>query len=604
MAVSIASGIFKTLSYAKEFELGKVQDTAGEGLTSPASIAVSTGIAQGDNLALGTNLTVTGLLAIGQLFQIGSDKYKVSAVTQNTSGNTTTATIVSLIAGDAKALNNYSAGVKVTLLASTEEFPITTASTPAIGQAPTAATTGATGTGTAGLSTLAIGGFTAGIIPVGQRLSIGGNAYIVTASVATGVVTTSVTVFPVLVTSPSSGAITFVTSITGKYLRRVSSNMNLKLQTFKSNEIRTDMQRADLAVGGRTVDGTISGELSNKTYADFIGSTLRRDFTTGATASSVAITAATATKDTPRLTLVTSTDTTATLKVGDVIYTSAWGNTTLNAFNNYNFIVIENTATKIVLDLLKDNFSANIALTGLAISPSFVVKGKKTYIPKSNHTKDSYAIEHWYSDIGESQLFLGCRPTQLAIKLSPSAMSTIDITVMGTASKSAQIQQLANPTASGTDTTISATTGALYIKNKKGTSAVLEKVGLLTSFDITVNGNGSNASVIGSDQTPDIFLGSLDVTGNSSIYFLDGKYRDAFLNQDEVSIIAVFRADGDANGQFISLVLPKVKFSDASVNDGESGLLLTMPFTATLYSVAIGSTNFEETTVQIQDSAL
>ena len=140
MAVSIASGIFKTLSYAKEFELGKVQDTAGEGLTSPASIAVSTGIAQGDNLALGTNLTVTGLLAIGQLFQIGSDKYKVSAVTTNASGNTTAATIVSLIAGDAKALNNYSAGIKVTLLASTEEFPVSTASTPTIGQSPTAAT--------------------------------------------------------------------------------------------------------------------------------------------------------------------------------------------------------------------------------------------------------------------------------------------------------------------------------------------------------------------------------------------------------------------------------------------------------------------------------
>ena len=604
MAISIANGIFKQLSYAKEFELGKVQDMAGEGLASPATIAITTGVAQGNNLIIGTNLTVTGLLAVGQLFQIGSDKYKITAVTTNASGNTTVATIVSLVAGDAKALNNYVVGAKVTLLNSTEEFLISTAASPTIGVAPTSATT-ATATGSAGSATVTVGSFAAGVIPVGQRLTIGGHSYIVTASTSAGVATASLTVYPVLVTSPATAAITFVTAITPKYLRRVTSNLDLKKSTFKSNEIRSDQQRSDVSVGANTVDGTVNGELSNRTYSDFIQSVLRRDFTTGNTATSVAISAATAAKDTSRLTLTTSTDTTATLKVGDVVYSANWGNpATLDGFNNFNFIVIENTATKIVLDLLKDNFTANIALTGLTITPNLVVKGKKTFVPKTGHTKDSYSIEHWYSDIGESEVFTGCRPTQMALKLSPSAMATSDFTFMGTGMKVTQVQQLANPTASGTDSVISATTGALYIKNKKGTTGVLEKVGLLTSFDLTVNGNGTTASVVGSDTSPDIFVGAIDVTGNSSIYFIDAKYRDSFLNQDEVSIIAVFRADGDANGNFMSIVLPKVKFTGASKDDGEKGLVMTMPFSALLYSTALGTTNFEETTIQIQDSAL
>jgi hypothetical protein len=405
MAFSIANGIFKQLSYAKEFELGKVQDLAGEGLVSPATLTVATGIAQGNNIVIGTNVTSAGLLAVGQLFQIGADKYKITAVTTNASGNTTVATVVSLVAGDAKALNNYVAGAKVTLLDSTEEFLISTAATPLIGQAPTAATT-ATATGSAGSDAVTIGSFAAGLIPVGQRMTIGGNQYIVKTSASTGTATTSVTVSPVLVTSPSAAAITFVTAITPKYLRRVTSNLDLKKSTFKSNEIRSDQQRADVSVGANTVDGTINGELSNRTYYEFMQSVLRRDFTRGATASSVSISAATATKDTARLTLTTSTDTTASLKVGDVVYVSTWGHAgTLDAFNNYNFILIENTANKIVLDLLKDNFTANIALTGLTLTPNITVKGMKTFVPKTNHTKDSYSIVHGYwheSDTGSA----------------------------------------------------------------------------------------------------------------------------------------------------------------------------------------------------------
>src|SRR5450432_268102 len=56
----------------------------------------------------------------------------------------------------------------------------------------------------------------------------------------------------------------------GQILRRVSLNPSLKRATYASAEIRSDRQLADYRLGVRSVDGTISGELSPATYFDFI----------------------------------------------------------------------------------------------------------------------------------------------------------------------------------------------------------------------------------------------------------------------------------------------------------------------------------------------
>ena len=58
----------------------------------------------------------------------------------------------------------------------------------------------------------------------------------------------------------------------GQTLRRVSSNFNLTKETYQSEEIRTDYQLVDFRHGVRSVEGSISGELSAGTYADFLAS--------------------------------------------------------------------------------------------------------------------------------------------------------------------------------------------------------------------------------------------------------------------------------------------------------------------------------------------
>jgi len=79
----------------------------------------------------------------------------------------------------------------------------------------------------------------------------------------------------------------------GQNLRRVSSTLALAKDAFTSNEVRPDQQVFDARHGVRRVAGNIQGELSTRTYDDFIEASLRGTWTAG-----VAITQATATMST------------------------------------------------------------------------------------------------------------------------------------------------------------------------------------------------------------------------------------------------------------------------------------------------------------------
>src|SRR5574344_886904 len=81
----------------------------------------------------------------------------------------------------------------------------------------------------------------------------------------------------------------------GKTLRRTTSNFNLTKETYQSEEIRTDYQTSDFRHGVRSVEGSVSGELSSGSYSDCIGSVLARDFTAATPAALGSTTIATGT---------------------------------------------------------------------------------------------------------------------------------------------------------------------------------------------------------------------------------------------------------------------------------------------------------------------
>src|SRR4051812_41629471 len=69
----------------------------------------------------------------------------------------------------------------------------------------------------------------------------------------------------------------------GQLLRRVQSTLDLTKNTYRSNEIRPDMQRGDFRHGTRSVQGSIQGELSVGTYKDFYESFCRQVYQAAAT---------------------------------------------------------------------------------------------------------------------------------------------------------------------------------------------------------------------------------------------------------------------------------------------------------------------------------
>lgn len=520
--------------------------------------------------------------------------------------------------------------------------------TAVLATAATNVTTAVTGIGKDEIDLTFNGAITGTSIPKGTRISFGNNPtvfYTVTATatlVGSAVTVTLDDSLSVATTALTTATLSYAAkNVTPRMLRRVTSNIDLKKASYSSNEIRTDAQLADFRHGGVSVEGSINGELSGRTYQELMGAVLRKDFTTsisksittGATIASTTIvgvdagTAAVITFAAANDLALTGSASTA-LRTGDIIWFETIGGTyAANALCPLLVLDINTTTNAItVVPVAKPaNWTSITTLSTIGVV-KYEVLGKKAYIPLTGHTKYSFQFEHFYKDISptttgagsanypQSEIFVGCRPTQMAIKLPATGLATCDFTIMGQRMKTPSdytaqaswegqksiLQNVTNeaPIDSAIDPIFSAAVGSIYMKDK-ATNA-MQKVGLITAFDYTVNGNGSKADVVGSDQTPDIFLGKLSVSGNLSIYFQDTVWRDVFYKEQEASLIAVFTSNsiGDSSTKFMSMVMPRIKTGGASKDDGDKGLIMTVPFTALLGD---GTNGFEATTLQIQD---
>jgi hypothetical protein len=372
-------------------------------------------------------------------------------------------------------------------------------------------------------------------------------------------------------------------------LRRVESSINVDKDTYASAELRTDYQISDFRHGTRRTSGSIKGELSPLTYADFMAAALRKDFVAGVSAASLSLTIAGAGPYT--VTRATGSWLTDGFKAGDVVRITAGS---VNASNlNKNLYVVSLTAT--ILTVVVPNASAMVA-EGPIASCTCSVTGKKTYTPTTGHTDKSFAIEHWFSDIAQSELYLGCKASALDIQLPPTGLATIGVDVMGSGSVTTGTSAYyTSPTSPTTTGIAAAVNGLLYI----GATAVATCTGL----SLRVDGGYSGDPVVGSNFMPGIFPGRVNVTGQFTAYFENATFRDAFLNETELALSALLTSDNAAAANFLAFNLPRIKLGSAGRSDGEKGLILTANFQA-LYNGSGGTgISSEATTLSVQDSA-
>jgi hypothetical protein len=380
---------------------------------------------------------------------------------------------------------------------------------------------------------------------------------------------------------------TIAGSTGGKLLRRVTANFNLVKEAYESGEIRTDRQIADFRHGVRSAEGSLNGELSAASYADFMGSIVGKDFV-AVTLGSAAQTTVTVSGTTYTLVRATGSWLTDGIKVGMVIRASGL---TTTADNARNLLVASLTATNAVVVPLN-----GVALTaqGTASSVTLTAPGKQTFVPTSAHTDDSYTVEEFYSDIAQSEVFTGMKLNSMNLQLPATGLTTVDFAFAGKdLTQTGTSQYFTSPTAQSSNGIFAAVNGVMLVGGAP--------VALVTSADFAVERATENANAVGSNSVAEIFTGRIRVTGNLSVYFQDAAFRDYFDQETPVSIVLTVTADTSATSNFVAFTLPKVKLGSFTKDDGELGIVASASFQALLNDVT--TAGLAATTLQIQDSA-
>ena len=374
----------------------------------------------------------------------------------------------------------------------------------------------------------------------------------------------------------------------GKLLRRVTASFNLVKEAYESGEIRTDRQIADFRHGVRSAEGSLNGELSPASYADFMGSIVGRDFTTAPSSSSASITIAVA-GSLYTVTRATGDFLTDGFKVGQVVRLTGAGLNVANSAKNLLIAAISST----VLTVKVVNTSALVA-EGPIAAVTVAAIGKTTFVPSSGHTDQSYTVEEFYADIAQSEVYTGMKLNSMAVQLPATGLTTIDFGFAGKdLTQSGTSQYFTAPTAQGSNGIFAAVNGVMLVDGAP--------VALVTSADFSVERATENATTVGSNSVAEIFTGRIRVTGNMSVYFQDAAFRTYFDAETPVSVVLTLTTDSSDNSDFVAFTLPKVKLGSFTKDDGELGVVASASFQALLNDVT--AAGLPATTIQIQDSA-
>jgi hypothetical protein len=373
-----------------------------------------------------------------------------------------------------------------------------------------------------------------------------------------------------------------------KLLRRVTASFNLSKEQYESGEIRVDRQTSDARHGVRSAAGSINGELSPASYADFMQSLVARDFTVKTATTGLSITIATS-GSLYTVTRATGSWITDAYQVGMVVRLTGAG---FNVGNVNKNLLIVSVGSATVMTVLVLNGST-LTAEGPIASATVTMVGKNTFVPASGHTDDSYTVEEFYSDVPQSEVYTGLKVTSMNVSLPASGLTTVDFSLVGKdLTQSGATQYFTSPTAQNTNGIFAAVNGAMIVNGAP--------VALITSADFSVNRATENATAVGSNSVAEIFTGRITATGNLSVYFQDGVFRDYFNNETEVSLVMGLTTNNTATADFVTFTLPRVKLGSFEKTDGELGITASSSFTALLNSNT--ASGLPATTVAIQDS--
>lgn len=372
----------------------------------------------------------------------------------------------------------------------------------------------------------------------------------------------------------------------GQLLRRTSSDLNLTVQQIQSNEILQSQQVRDSRNGPRQVQGTLSGQLSPASYSTLLENMLRSTYTSSAPIVGLADSTAVVDPTTGNLILSSSSaNFSSHFTLGDVVQIS--GLTGPAAADNY-----------------QDCRVVGYTPTGLALAPpssaiawgtgqveTIGLTGKKLFMPATGQSDKSFSLEHWYSDIGQSELFVGCKVTQLSLNIPASGFVTLQASVTGRDMISTAVQALPLAAPQTITTGLTATSGKISYNGAT--------IAYLTAMSVQISSSVQADPVVGANVVPAIFLGTLMVRGSVSALTAADTLTTDFINENEVSLSVLMTSSPSGSASFVNVFLPRVKLTSSTKTDSDKAITRSFNFVALENTGTLGG---NLTSIVIQDS--
>jgi hypothetical protein len=376
----------------------------------------------------------------------------------------------------------------------------------------------------------------------------------------------------------------------GRVLRRTTHSLNLRKNTYRSGEVRQDRQVGDFRHGSRRVEGSINGEFSPATYFDVIEAVHRHTKVASVTDSNTEFTSCAADNPTSRFTFAGGDPVTEGYRIGDVI---RFTNLTDASNNNRNFLITG------IGGASNRELTVFPAPATMAADTTFSVTrpGVATSIPATGHVSRRFAIEDYDEATDISRLFKELRASGYRIGLPAEGMATFEAMFMGRGMDvltGASAPYFTAPAVQTTTGIAAAVNGLITVNGVRQ--------GVITGLTISNVMEASAPGVVGQLFTPEVFLGTNDVTGEVTALLEDGALINNFAAEDEIAILALVTTSNAAAADACAIYLPRIKFTAADLDrSGDAEQPLTLPFQALRYLGA--APGIESTTIRVHDTA-
>lgn len=348
---------------------------------------------------------------------------------------------------------------------------------------------------------------------------------------------------------------------------RTGGVFNLAKDLLQNQRIRSDFQPNEDRHGARMANGNIVDHLAPGAVTDFLGSALKRVFTTVAAMTGLSITIASLGGGLYTLTRSTGSFITSGLRIGMGARLTAGSFNVANS--NKTLYVVDLTA--LVATVIVANGSTLVA-EGPIATATLTMPGKYSYMPTTGHVNEMYTVEEWYPDVPYSEVYTDWRIGSMALDIPPTGLA--NITLQGEGRDLAQKGAAAyftTPAPESNAAVLAGVNGALRVG-----SAVVPVTGLQVNYGTPYTGDPTLGSYVKENR----FAETPTLTGSFTAYFVDGVLPAMFYDETVTSLDLLLTDGNTAACEFLAFSLPRLKVNSSDKSDGKGGVVRTFNWSA------------------------